>query len=201
MSQLQERHQELRPECRQFGLDDGYPDGAAFAEDRLTAGTLALRDRGGSLVRFGVVFCAGACRIVPSRSGWPVTNTPRPRAPFVPSPPHPPTPLPFLFPCPVLSCPVLRPPPSFCRHRGLQFTLRQYVKRGCHNSLRPAMWARILCVEPEDAQRLRMAALKADVRRRGFATDGFFVGDAQAVCDDHNFFPFLELLQVCGPFV
>ncbi len=79
----------------------------------------------------------------------------------------------------------------------LQYTLRQLAKRGCHNSLRPAVWSRILCADSLDVdQEARFDALLADVKRRGYATDDWFLFDARTVCDDHNFFPFLEVVQV-----
>ena len=86
---------------------------------------------------------------------------------------------------------------------GVQLTLRQLAKRGCHNSLRPAVWSRILCADTIDGDAEdRFDALIADVKHRGLATDAWFLADARTVCNDHNFFPFLEVVQVraaCPP--
>ncbi len=38
--------------------------------------------------------------------------------------------------------------------------------------------------------------LMADVEARAYAVDDLYRTDALNVCNDHNFFPFLDILQV-----
>ena len=79
---------------------------------------------------------------------------------------------------------------------GSAFAATKFVRRGCPNGIRPALWRRVLCPVDSDEERLRYDQLVEEVVRYDLLTDKLTVAETKRLASfDDNFFVFEDLIK------